>query len=184
MTRIGVRDDFFQLGGHSLLAARMFARIAEKLRKNMPLATLFRGATIEKLAQVIRAEGWTSHWSVLVPIQEHGSKPPLFLVHGLYGNVVEFLWIAAPYTGRSASVWRSGDGLDSGRAAFVSIPEMAEHYIKEIRSVQPMGPIFWVASPPAGWSRMRWPGNWSRLENASSSWPCSIPMSRRPGDIG
>ena len=54
VTRIGVRDDFFQLGGHSLRAARMFARIGELLRKNIPLATLFRAATIEKLAQVIR----------------------------------------------------------------------------------------------------------------------------------
>ena len=79
---------------------------------------------------------------MLVPIREHGSKPPLFLVHGLHGNVLEFLWIPAPYAGRPATVWRSGDGLDSGRAAFVSIPDMAENYIKEMRSVQPGGPYF------------------------------------------
>ena len=64
VTHIGIQDDFFQLGGHSLLAARMFARVEEKLQKKLPFATLFRGATIEKLAEVIRAEGWTSHWSV------------------------------------------------------------------------------------------------------------------------
>ena len=56
VTHIGVRDDFFQLGGDSLLAARMFARIAEKLGKKLPLATMFQGATIRSLAQVIRAE--------------------------------------------------------------------------------------------------------------------------------
>ncbi len=142
ITRIGVRDDFFQLGGHSLLAARMFARIAEKLRKNIPLATLFRGATIEKLAQVIRAEGWAPHWSVLVPIREHGNKPPLFLVHGLHGNVLNFYGFRHHLPADQPIYGIQANGLDSGRATFASIPDMAKHYIEEIRSVQPVGPYF------------------------------------------
>jgi len=142
LARIGVRDDFFQLGGHSLLAARMFQRISENLGKNLPFATMFQGATIEKLAQVIRAEGWTSHWSVLVPVQQHGSKPPLFLVHGLEGNVLSFYGLRQHIPADQPLYGIQADGLDSGRAAFVSIPEMAEFYIKEVRSVQPHGPYF------------------------------------------
>ncbi len=142
VTRIGVQDDFFQLGGDSLLAARMFARIAEKLRKNLPLATLFRGPTIEKLARVIRAEGWTSDWSVVVPIREHGSKPPLFLVHGLHGNVLNFYGFRHHMPADQPLYGVQATGLDSGRATFVSIPEMAAHYNKEIRAVQPNGPYF------------------------------------------
>ncbi len=142
VTRIGVRDDFFLLGGHSLRAARMFARIEEKLRRNMPLATLFQAATIEKLAQIIREEGWTPHWSVLVPIREHGSKPPLFLVHGLYGNVLNFYGFRHYMPKDQPLYGVQATGLDSGRATLVSIPDMAQHYIKEIRSVQPVGPYF------------------------------------------
>jgi thioesterase domain-containing protein/acyl carrier protein len=142
VTRIGVRDDFFLLGGHSLRAARMFARIGEKLRKNMPLATLFQAATIEKLAQVIREEGWTPHWSVLVPIREHGNKPPLFLVHGLYGNVLNFYGFRHHTPADQPLYGVQATGLDSGRATFVNIPDMADYYIKEIRSVQPAGPYF------------------------------------------
>jgi amino acid adenylation domain-containing protein len=142
LAHIGVRDDFFQLGGHSLLAARMFARIAEKLEKNLPFATLFEGATIEKLAQVIRAEGWTSHWSVLVPIHEHGSKPPLFMVHGLDGNVLSFYGLRQHVPADQPLYGIQADGMDSGRASVVSIPDMARLYIKEVRSVQPHGPYF------------------------------------------
>jgi amino acid adenylation domain-containing protein len=142
VTRIGVRDDFFKLGGHSLLAARMFARVAEKLHKNLPLATMFRAPTIEKLAEVIRAEGWKSHWSVLVPIQETGTKPPLFMVHGLGGNVLSFYGLRFHIPPDQPLYGLQADGLNSARASSVSIPDMAEYYIREIRSVQPSGPYF------------------------------------------
>jgi len=140
--RIGVKDDFFQLGGHSLLAARMFARIEEKLGKRMPLATMFQAPTIEKLAQLIRAEGFSPHWSVVVPIQEHGSKPPLFLVHGLLCNVLSFYRLRQYIPADQPLYGIQAYGMDSGRASFVSIPDMAAFYIKEIRSVQPTGPYF------------------------------------------
>ena len=142
ITRIGVQDDFFELGGHSLLVARMFQRISEKLGKSVPFATIARAATIEKLADVIRAEAWNSHWSVLVPIKEHGSKPPLFLVHGLRGNVLNFYGFRQYMPADQPIYGLQAYGLNSGRAGFVSIPAMAQHYIKEIRSVQPAGPYF------------------------------------------
>ena len=142
VTHIGIQDDFFQLGGHSLLAAKMFAQIEGKLRKKLPFATLFRGATIEKLAEVIRADGWKSHWSVLVPIHEKGTKPPLFMVHGLRGNVLTFYGLRHHIPGDQPLYGIQADGLDTGRASFASIPEMAAHYIKEVRALQPVGPYF------------------------------------------
>jgi amino acid adenylation domain-containing protein len=142
VSHIGIQDDFFQLGGHSLLAARMFAQIEEKLEKKLPFATLFRAATIEKLAQVIRAEGWTSHWSVLVPIQEHGTKPPLYLVHGLRGNVLTFYGLRHHFPPDQPLYGIQAYGLGTNRASLVSIEAMASYYIQEIRALQPHGPYF------------------------------------------
>ena len=140
--RIGIRDDFFQLGGHSLLAARMFARVGEKLEKNLPLATLFHAPTIEQLAAVIRAEGWTPHWSVLVPMQAHGTKPPLFLAHGLTGNVLSFYRLRHYIQDDQPMYGIQAYGLSSGRASLLSIPEMAAHYVQEVRAFQPDGPYY------------------------------------------
>jgi amino acid adenylation domain-containing protein len=142
MSRLGIRDDFFELGGHSLLAARMFARIGEKFGKNLPLATMFHAPTIEKLAAVIRAEGWKPHWSVLVPMQAHGTKPPLFLAHGLTGNVLSFYGLRHHIPEDQPVYGIQAYGLNSGRASLLGIPEMAAYYVQEIRAFQPHGPYY------------------------------------------
>jgi thioesterase domain-containing protein len=79
---------------------------------------------------------------VLVPIHEQGDKPPLFLVHGLRGNVLTFYGLRHHIPADQPLYGIQADGLGTGRASLVSIPEMAEHYIKEMRTVQPHGPYF------------------------------------------
>jgi amino acid adenylation domain-containing protein len=142
VSRVGVRDDFFQLGGHSLHAASMVARVGEKLGKRLPLAAMFHAPTIEKLAAVIRDDGWTPHWSVLVPMQEHGNKPPLFLAHGLTGNVLSFYGLRHHIPHDQPVYGIQAHGLSSGRASLLSIPEMAAYYVQEMRAFQPSGPYF------------------------------------------
>jgi aspartate racemase len=139
---LGVQDDFFELGGHSLLAARMFAQIEQKLRKSLPLATMFHASTIQKLAEVIRAEGWTPYWSELVPIQPNGARPPLFLVHGLIGNVLNYYGLRHHVPHDQPVYGLQAEGLSSGRASHFSIPAMAAHYVELVRSMQPSGPYF------------------------------------------
>ena len=87
---IGVTDNFFELGGHSLLAVSLFAQIEKEFGRNFPLATLFQGPTIEALAKILQQEERPTRWSPLVPIQPHGSRPPLFFMHSEGGNVLEY----------------------------------------------------------------------------------------------
>ena len=47
VARIGVRDNFFELGGHSLLAVKLMARVRQEIGRNLPLAALFAGGTVE-----------------------------------------------------------------------------------------------------------------------------------------
>ncbi|NEP32365.1 non-ribosomal peptide synthetase, partial [Moorena sp. SIO3B2] len=63
---IGVRDNFFDLGGHSLLAVRLMADIEKEFGKNLSLAALFQGATLEQLAILLRQKTDTHSWSPLV----------------------------------------------------------------------------------------------------------------------
>lgn len=137
---ISIDDDFFELGGHSLLAVRLFAQIEKSFGRNLPLATLFQAPTVRQLAERMREAGWSAPWSSLVPLQTGGDRRPFFCIHAAGGNVLEYHDLARllgrdqPFYGLQAQ------GLDGNKPPHTTIAEMAAHYIKEIRDVQPEGP--------------------------------------------
>ncbi|WP_414752446.1 amino acid adenylation domain-containing protein [Anabaena sp. CCY 9910] len=139
---IGLKDNFFGLGGHSLLALRMFSQIETIFGKNLPLAILFQAPTIQQLSDILQQEGCSTSWSSLVPIQLNGSKPPLFLIHPIGGNVLEYSTLAR-YLGEEQPIYGLQSlGLDGKQAPLNRVEDMANAYLQEIRSIQPNGPYF------------------------------------------
>ena len=139
---IGIRDNFFTLGGHSLIAVRVFTEIEQIWGRNLPLITLFQTQTVEALADILRQERCIAPWSSLVLIQPGQSKPPLFCIHPIGGNVLEYYGLAH-YLGREQPVYGlQAQGLDGKQVPISRVEDMANHYIKEIRTVQPNGPYF------------------------------------------
>jgi len=137
---IGVRDNFFALGGYSLLAVRLFVEIEKALNKNLPLAILFQTQTIEQLANILRQQEWLPPWSSLVPINLGGSKRPFFCVHPGGGNVLCYTEFAS-YIGSDQPFYGlQAQGLDGQKAPYSRIEDMAAHYIREVRTLQPEGP--------------------------------------------
>ncbi|OUL18652.1 hypothetical protein BV378_34960 [Nostoc sp. RF31YmG] len=145
---IGVRDNFFELGGHSLLAVKLFWQIEQTFGKNLPLASLFQSATIEALAQIISPEENQKQkksldtWSSLVAIKPNGSKPPLFLTHAIWGNVLFYRDLARYLDSEQPVYGLQARGINPQQAAVTSLTEMAANYIQEIRQVQPHGPYY------------------------------------------
>ena len=139
---IGLRDNFFDLGGNSLGAVRLFSEMRKSLGRGFPLSVLFQAPTVEKLADLIRKDGWSPHWTSLVPIQPGGSKPPFFCVHGGGGNVLiyrelaNYLGADYPFYGLQAR------GLDGTSEYLKTTVAMAECYLREIRELQPEGPYY------------------------------------------
>jgi amino acid adenylation domain-containing protein len=136
---IGVEDNFFELGGHSLLAVELFVRIESKYGKKIPLATLLQAPTIKKLASLLVETNELS-LPALVPIQSNGSNPPFFCIHARGGNVLFYRDLAKRLGPDQPFYGLQMLGLDGKRPLQTRIEEMAAHYLKEIKEIQPEGP--------------------------------------------
>ena len=136
---IGITDDFFDHGGHSLLAVRLFDQIDKTFGKRLPLAALLRAPTVEQLAEVLRERSRPATWSSIVPIQPRGARAPLFCVHGHTGEVLFYRPLAQRLGADQPFYALQSRGL-TGAPAHDSIEAMAEHYVREMRAVQPDGP--------------------------------------------
>ena len=139
---IGIRDNFFDLGGHSLLALRLFNKISALWGKTLPLSTLFQAPTIERLAEILRSDGWSPSSSSLVPIRSDGARPPLYIISGIGGNVVRFHTLARYLDPEQPLYALQPPGIDGTVPYITNIEDMAAHYIREIRIVQPTGPYY------------------------------------------
>ena len=144
---IGVTDNFFELGGHSLLAVRLFALIDKRMGKRLPLAALFRGATVEGLADILRRNSLSETPSSLVPIQPGGNKRPLFLVHPAGGHVFPFISLAQCLGPDQPCYGLQARGVELGQMPHARIEDMAACYIDAIQTAQPEGPYLL-----GGWS--------------------------------
>jgi amino acid adenylation domain-containing protein len=144
---IGLDDDFFKLGGNSLMAARLFAQIDKKLGKKLPLATIIEASTVRRLAKLITDDNWVAPWSSLVPLKETGGYAPLFLVHAIGGNVLGYRELAWSLDERQPVYALQAQGLNGSSSTANSVEEMAAHYIRAIKTVQPTGPYYL-----GGWS--------------------------------
>ena len=150
---IGIADDFFEIGGHSLLAVRMITMIRRRLKRTIPLASLFRNPTVASLAKVLaQSSDGSSSSGVLVEIQPEGDGLPFFCVHPVGGSVFCYADLARalgrdrPFYGLQAPEPGafSEDGLhESG----TTIEQIAALYIPEIRRIRSVGPYLL-----GGWS--------------------------------
>lgn len=147
---IGIRDDFFELGGHSLMAVELFDHIEKTLGQNFPLATLFQARTIEQLAHILDHKDGEPSWSSLVPIQPNGSKPPLFCIHAIGGNILSLYDLARHLGPDQPCYGLQSQGLDGKRVPPANIEDTAAHYLEEIRTLQPEGPYFLCGQSAGG----------------------------------
>ncbi|MER7286774.1 non-ribosomal peptide synthetase/type I polyketide synthase [Streptomyces lydicus] len=92
---VGVTANFFDLGGDSMLAVRMMARIRQRTGRSLPVATLLARPTVASLAEVLRDRPGDEGRAALVTLRDTGTRPPLFLVHPVGGDVLCYAGLGA-----------------------------------------------------------------------------------------
>jgi thioesterase domain-containing protein len=69
-------------------------------------------------------------------------RPPFFCVHAVGGNVLEYYELARHLGPDQPFYGLQSRGLDGSEAPHSRIEDMAAHYVKELRELQPAGPYF------------------------------------------
>ncbi|BAY12152.1 non-ribosomal peptide synthetase [Calothrix sp. NIES-2098] len=155
--RVGIHDNFFDLGGNSLVAVRVVEQIRQQFQLDLSLATLFLNPTIESLATSLSTKTESLACSPLVSIQPHGSNPPFFCVHPIFGVIFPYYELAHHLGNNQPFYGLQSLGMDAKNPPLTSIEDMATRYIEALRQVQPKGPYFL-----GGWSF----GGWVAFEMA------------------
>ncbi|GGF17152.1 non-ribosomal peptide synthetase [Echinicola rosea] len=144
LSYIDLDDDFFELGGHSILAVEVMSKLDKKIDAQLPLTTIFKHATVRSFAALLENKEETkavsNEWSSLVAIKPEGSKPPIYVVHGIAANITNYYKLIdhvdkdQPIYGLQA---KGLNGIDTPNSGLENI---AAHYVNEIIEHNPEGP--------------------------------------------
>jgi thioesterase domain-containing protein/acyl carrier protein len=140
---IGITDNFFDLGGHSLMAVRLVNEIKNLTGMEVPLRSLFQGATIEHLANIVRGTTIISH-AVAHQIQPGGNLPPFFAAVLAGVNALGYIPLAK-HLGPEQPVYAlqsPGPGPHSTGRPYSpqEYEQVAGEYVQAMKGVQPKGP--------------------------------------------
>jgi amino acid adenylation domain-containing protein len=138
---LSVEDDFFAIGGHSLLAVRMADAIERSFGQRLPLDTFwFRARTVRTIAGLLRDASGRVRWPLRVPIRAGGSRPPLFCVHTIGGNLFHYFELARALPDDQPVIGLNAVGVGGGEPARTSVEAIAADCIAAMREQQPHGP--------------------------------------------
>ena len=146
---IAVDSDFFELGGNPTLAAQLFVEIGKTLGRDLPPEFIYQARTIRSLASLLELSA-KPRLQRLVLLQAGLEEPPIFLVPGLGGSVLDFFQLVRHIGLRHPTYGMPAKGLDGLDEPLERIEDMAEFYLDAVREVQPRGPYFLVGYSVGG----------------------------------
>lgn len=132
---IGLNEDFFAIGGDSLLAIQVITQIEKELGVSLKVETLYQFPTLSQLTTVVSTQIVnTSH---LISLKEGSGPFPLFIIHGIDGNVFTYKALAKAMTFKGPIFGVQAHSEEPERIEWI-----ASSYIKEMLKIQPKGPYF------------------------------------------
>jgi thioesterase domain-containing protein len=133
-------QDFFSLGGDPVLGLQLLAKIKGQYDIDLGIPALFDGRTVARMADLIQLKQVSAERLSIVPIRNQGNLTPLFLVHGVGGNVLGFFGLVKRLQPNQPVYGIQAQALQPVGPILIQLKDMAAYYLREVRRVQPEGP--------------------------------------------
>ena len=135
----GPHDDFFDAGGDSLKAITFAMELERALGLELSPTLIYETPSFSGFCEVLR-ECRAPRYAPLVLLKAGAGSPPVFIIHGVGGNVVDILPTARRMAYPGAVIGIRARGLARGEMPHSSVEAMAADYLREIKARQPNGP--------------------------------------------
>ena len=135
----GPHDDFFDAGGDSLTAITFAMELERVLGLELSPTLIYETPSFSGYCDVLRAYR-APRYAPLVLLKAGAGSPPVFVIHGVGGNVVDILPTARRMAYPGAVIGIRARGLARGEIPHSSVEAMAADYLREIKARQPNGP--------------------------------------------
>jgi acetoacetyl-CoA synthetase len=140
---IAIHDNFFDLGGYPASANRLFSEIAQEYGRDLSPLTIYQAPTIAELASVLEKPE-PPRLKPCVRLKAGNQSPPIFLVPGLGGSVMEFFQLVSHIESRHPVFGMQSRGMDGVDKPFERIEDLAQFFLDAIGRLQPIGPYILI----------------------------------------
>ncbi len=138
--RLDVDGDFFALGGDSLGALTLTGAIEKIVGHAMSLSVLEAASTPARMAKLLRESEDAFCWSETILLRPGTGRPPLFILPGRYGVLVQLHPLARALEAGVPVLGLPYHGPDGRHRAPESLEALAASLLPSIEAVQPVGP--------------------------------------------
>jgi acetoacetyl-CoA synthetase len=136
---IRAEDNFFDLGGNPSMAVQLFSEIAQVYGRELPPSMIYCAPTIAALAAMLE-QPTLSRFPPLVLLRSGTGNRPVFIAHGLGGNVMDLFLMVKHLRSPHPIYGLQARGLDGVDEPFERIEDMAQFHLNAIKELQPHGP--------------------------------------------
>lgn len=135
----GPEDDFFDVGGDSLKAIQFILELERALNLELSLTLITEAPQFARLCQALKQHR-TARYVPLVVLKAGDDSPPVFIIHGLGGNVAGLLPMTRRMTYPGPVIGIQARGLAGRDPLHITVGAMAAEYLREVKARQPGGP--------------------------------------------
>jgi thioesterase domain-containing protein len=126
-------------GGDSLLIVRLLLGVQEIIGHPLEPSAFLAQPTFPGLCQAVKAQMAQAEFQEVLILRKHGSRPPLFLLYGLSGDIEVYFGLAEALGDDQPVYGIRSTALDHLSRLPSSMEEAAREIVRNIRKIQPKG---------------------------------------------